>query len=85
MFGRGAEAEAFLIELQTLSQKRYIPAYFVATTHAGLGNTSEALEWLERAFNDRSHWLLYLKIDPRLASLRGQSPFQDVIRRVGLP
>jgi hypothetical protein len=40
---------------------------------------------LERAFNDRSHWLLYLKIDPMLASLRGQAAFQDLIRRVGLP
>ena len=82
--GRRAEAEKFLAELDALAAKRYVPAYYIATTYAGLGDPQRAMEWLERAYRDRSHWLLYLKTDPMLDEVREHQGFQDLVKRVGL-
>jgi hypothetical protein len=40
---------------------------------------------LERAYEERSHWLIYLHIDPGMDTLRGDQRFQELLRRIGLP
>jgi hypothetical protein len=49
-----------------------------------LGNADSAFEWLDKAVADRSNWLVWLKLDPRFGSLRGQPRFDALLRRVGL-
>ena len=44
----------------------------------------EAMHWLEKAFQERSGWMLHLKVDPRLDPLRSDPRFQGLLRRVGL-
>ena len=61
-----------------------MPAYDLALMCAGLGWTDDAFEWLNKAFEERSGWLTYLKAEPRLESLRGDSRFNDLLRRVRL-
>ena len=53
-----------------MSQKGYVPPYDLAVIYAGLGNKDEALRWLQQAYQERSGELLYIKVDPRLVSLR---------------
>jgi hypothetical protein len=57
----------------------------VALIYVGLGQRDQAFEWLERAFDDRSIMLVWLKIEPRLDILRSDSRYQDLVRRAGLP
>ena len=53
-----AEARATLARLQALASHRYVTPYGVALVYDGLGDRAKALDWLERAFGDRSHWLI---------------------------
>ena len=66
------------------SKQRYVPAFYVALISVGLGELETALEWLEKAYQDRDFYLIYLKVDPRLDPLRGDARFIDLLRRVGL-
>ncbi len=43
-----------------------------------------AVEWLERAYEDHSQWLMWIKVWPQFDSLRGEPRFQELLRRMGL-
>jgi hypothetical protein len=61
-----------------------VTPYGVALVHAGLGDRDQALAWLARALDDRSHWLVWLRLDPRLDVLRSDRRFADLLLAVGL-
>jgi hypothetical protein len=54
----------------------------VAVIHAALNNVDAAFACLERAFEDRSVWLSWLDVDPRLDALRTDVRFENLLGRV---
>jgi len=82
--GKRDEVHGVLVELNVLSEKRYVSAYDVAMIYVGLQDHAKAFAWLERAFEQRSLWLGYLNVEPQLDRLRSDSGFQELIWRVGL-
>jgi serine/threonine-protein kinase len=82
-FGKRAEAQAILDMLRERSKESYVPSYFSALIYSGLGDKDRAFEWLERAFQERSTVLAYLRLDPRLAPLRSDPRFAELLRRIG--
>ncbi len=60
-------------------------AYVIAETSAFIGETEEAMTWLERAYGERDPLLLVIKTDPLLDPLRSDPRFQDLLRRIGFP
>jgi len=70
--------------LKDLSRKRYVPPSNVALVYVGLGDQNEALVWLERACDERDVRLTILKVDPRWDSLRDNSRFVGILKRIGL-
>src|SRR5437879_63215 len=66
-----------LADLRELSRRRFVPSYDIAIIHLGLGEAGEALNLLERAFDERSSWLVHLVVDPRLTPLRDDRRFLD--------
>jgi TolB-like protein len=85
MAGMASEAQAVLREMDALSRERFVTSYGVALVHAGLGRTDEALRWLGKAFDERSHWLVWLRLDPRWKSLREDPRFRALITRMNYP
>jgi len=83
--GRTKEALQTLDDLKKLAKQRYVSPYFFAGIHIGLGEDDCAIEYLEKAYEERSHWLIYLHIDPSMDSLRYNARFKDLLRRVALP
>ena len=83
--GRTKEALQTLDDLEKLAKHRYVSPYFFAGVHIGLGEDDCAIEYLEKAYEERSHWLIYLHIDPSMDSLRYNARFKDLLRRVALP
>lgn len=83
--GQKREAEEVLDTLTKRSRDRYIPAYDFAVVHAGLGDTENVFEWLEKAYLERSSWLVHVKWDERFAAYRSDPRFAHLLRRIGVP
>jgi serine/threonine-protein kinase len=82
---RKREAHLVLNQLKSLSTQTYVSPYAIALIYVGLGEEEQALEWLEKAYEDRSFLMIYLKVDPKLDPLRGAPRFQDLLRRMNFP
>ena len=83
--GKPAEARKILDDLHALAKEQYIQPYAFAIIHSGLGENDEALEWLERAYQDRNGWMPFLNVEPRFDPLRSDPRFQDLLRRMNYP
>jgi serine/threonine-protein kinase len=83
--GRKQQALQILDDLTNLTKQRYVAPYFFAGIHIGLGENDRAMEYLEQSYEEHSHWLIYLHLDPDMDGLRSDQRFQDLVRRVGLP
>jgi TolB-like protein/Tfp pilus assembly protein PilF len=82
--GDTAKARSIFENLHARSRRTYVPAYDLALVCVGLGWTDQAFEWLDTAHEERSGWLTYLKVEPRLDSLRNDPRFHDMLRRCRL-
>ncbi len=82
--GKRQEAETILEELKQLSSQRYISPYNIALIYVALGEKEQAFEWLEKAFEMRADFLVYIKVDPRLDALHTDARFDNLVRRIGL-
>jgi TolB-like protein/DNA-binding winged helix-turn-helix (wHTH) protein/Flp pilus assembly protein TadD len=82
--GRRDEAQKVLDELKESSKQRFVSAVWPALIYAGLGEKDLAFEGLEKAYDQRAGWLIYLNTDPRFDSLRSDARFQELRKRVGL-
>jgi serine/threonine protein kinase/tetratricopeptide (TPR) repeat protein len=83
--GRRNEALQILGELTDLAKQKYVAPHFFVGIHTGLGEIERALEYLEKSYEEHSHWLIYLHMDPRMDDLRNEPRFQELVKRVGLP
>ena len=68
-----------------LSQQKYVAPYFLSGILLGLGQQDRAIEHLERAGEEPSHWLIYLHIDPSMDAVRSEPRCQALLRRIGSP
>ena len=85
MSGRRTEAMQIIHDLQERSQKEFVPSFSIATIYIGLGMKEEAIQHIIKAYEERSYYMIYLKVDPLLDSVRSDPRFVDVMRRVGHP
>ena len=83
--GERAQAIEILDDLTTLAKQKYVAAYFLSGICAGLAEVDRALDLLEKAYEEHSHWLIYLHLDPAMDTLQAHPRFQDLLRRIGLP
>jgi eukaryotic-like serine/threonine-protein kinase len=83
--GRKDEARQLLDELKKKSTERYVAPYWIAMIYVGLDEKDEAFAWLEKAYQERSWWLVWIKMEPMLDGLRNDPRFVDLMRRVGFP
>jgi serine/threonine-protein kinase len=83
--GQREEALRSIEQLKLWSKQGLDPSV-IALVDAGLGRNDEAIEWLEKAYNTRSFWLIQLglKVDPRWDGLRADPRFQNLLHRIGL-
>jgi serine/threonine protein kinase/Tfp pilus assembly protein PilF len=83
--GERKKAIQILDDLTNLSKQKYVAPYFFAGIHVGLGEDDRAIEYLGKSYEEHSHWLIYLHLDPSMDNLRSNTRFQDWARRVGFP
>lgn len=83
--GNKAEAEKLLADLISESKKEYVSPYYFAIVYAGLGKPEKAIDWLEKAFADRSNGLVFLKVEPELDDLRSNPRFVALQQKLNFP
>jgi TolB-like protein/DNA-binding winged helix-turn-helix (wHTH) protein/Tfp pilus assembly protein PilF len=83
--GNHAAANKLLAQLEALSKKQYVSPYYVAIVYLGLGKNDMAMDWLEKAFTDRSNGLVFLKVEPELDPLRSNPRFIALQNRLNFP
>ena len=83
--GRKTEAQNVLSQLLEQSKKQYVSPFYIAVVYAGLNENEKAMDWLEKAYEDRSNGIVFLKVDPQLDGLRSNPRFQSLLRRLALP
>jgi TolB-like protein len=65
-------------DLLNTARTRYISPYDIAVIHAGLGDNAEAIQHLQAAHADRSPWMVFVPVDPRLDGLRNEPAFAEI-------
>jgi serine/threonine-protein kinase len=85
MAGRRDKALQIIDELNARSKQEYIASNHFATIYIGLGDKDKAFEWLEKTYEERSGWMVWLQTAPEFDSLRSDPRFADLLRRMGFP
>jgi len=82
--GRRTEALRLINELKRRRQTSYVPAGAFINPYMGLGEYDQAFVWFERAYQEKSNILQFLKVHPFFDPVRGDPRFADLLHRVGL-
>ncbi len=83
--GKRDEAQAMLGELLKLSTEGFVPPSHIALIYHGLGETDQALSWLEKGYEQRDPKMAFLKVEPKWNTLRAHPRFQELMKKMGFP
>jgi serine/threonine-protein kinase len=84
MVGQRDKAKALLAELTDRAQTTYVPPYHFAYIHTGLGDADRAMDYLERAYEIRAGAIYGINGSFLFASLRSNSRFLSLLKRMNL-
>jgi TolB-like protein/Flp pilus assembly protein TadD len=82
--GHRAQALHLINELKQRQQTEYVPPGAFINPYLALGEYDQAFVWFERAYQEHSNILQFLKVHPFFDPVRGDPRFADLMRRVGL-
>ena len=81
--GRKDEARKILEDLRRTRSEKYISAYTLACVLVGLGEKGEAIDWLERGYQEHDGFSLgTIRVDPILIPLHGNPRFEALAEKV---
>jgi eukaryotic-like serine/threonine-protein kinase len=82
--GKPDAARELLAELRRLTLRRYIPPLYEASLLAALNDLTDAFAMLDRACEERSGWLVFMRVAPQWDPLRSDPRFLTILKRIGL-
>jgi tetratricopeptide (TPR) repeat protein len=82
--GRRTEAQALLNELLERSRRQYVAPANLATIYELLGDRDRAFEWFERAYEERSNYMMFYPVD-RARRFRDDPRFQRLVQKIRAP
>jgi serine/threonine-protein kinase len=82
--GKPGKAQKIVDELLTRAKMEYVSAWAIAVIYIGMGETDSAMEWLEKAYQDRNASLVWLKVNPEFDPIRSDPRFKDLLARLKL-
>ena len=82
--GRRKEAITVAGEFKEISKQSFRSSYDSAILHTALGELDKAFEQLNIAYEERSGWIIYLKVEPQFDSLRSDPRYASLIQRLKL-
>jgi tetratricopeptide (TPR) repeat protein len=82
--GKTAEAKQILDQLLRLAKQKYVSPAEIAAVYAALDERDHAIEWLNRAYDERTSALVYLKVDRGYENLHSDPRFGDLLNKMKL-
>jgi len=82
--GNQSQAQVICAKLQKRVATDYVSSYDIALVYLGLNRKQEALNWLNRAYEEDDPNMNFLNVDPTLDDLRSDRRFQNLLQRIGL-
>lgn len=82
--GRTDAARQVLGEMKDIAGRQYVPPFTLALAHSALGETEQAVERLEQAYEERSSWLALVRMLPCFAAVRNDARYPALLARIGL-
>jgi TolB-like protein len=79
------EVQTWLASNEKQIESGDISPIYSALSYSGCGRKDEAFPWLEKAYERRSHYMIFVAADPAFDSLHADPRFADLLRRIGLP
>jgi TolB-like protein/Tfp pilus assembly protein PilF len=81
--GRKDKALQIQERLREVSKQRYVTPYIFAIIHLGLGEKDQAIDFLEKTYDDRDGYnLAFIKVDPFFDPLRGDPRFEALVQKI---
>ncbi len=77
--GKERQARQMLAQLESLSQQQFVSSYFNAMIHLGLGDLDKTFEWLDKAYEERSGFMAFIRVEPMLDELRTDARFESLV------
>jgi adenylate cyclase len=81
--GKRDEAQKILEELEEKARREYVPPYALAMGHMAVGDLDDTFAWLDRMFEERTPWLIFMNEHPRYDGLRGDRRWHELMRKIG--
>jgi tetratricopeptide (TPR) repeat protein len=81
--GKRDEAQKILEKFEEKARREYVPPYALAMGHMAVGDLDGTFAWLERMYQERASWLIWMNEHPRYDRLRGDPRFQQLLRKIG--
>ena len=82
--GKRANAQKVIDELIAESGQRYVSPLDIALIYSVMGERDKAFDWIEKAFKERTPWLIELNVNPEWEPIRADPRFEELKRRAGL-
>ena len=87
-YAQSGYAGAMRLAAETLaarSKRAYVQPTAIAGLYVSAGEKDRALDWLEKAYQERAPQMVYLNVEPTWDSLRDDPRFQSLLRRMNFP
>jgi tetratricopeptide (TPR) repeat protein len=82
--GNRAKASDVIKQLMEAGKARYVPSLYIAMIYVGLDDKREAFKWLDKAYDERCEYLVFLPTEPMADPLRKDPRFPGLLKRMGL-
>jgi TolB-like protein/class 3 adenylate cyclase/tetratricopeptide (TPR) repeat protein len=82
--GDRVKAEQIMRDWDDRAKQRYVSPGMRMLFHLGLGEKDQALDWLEKCYEEQDGYSWFLKVDPIFDPLRTEPRFQALLKKVGL-
>jgi TolB-like protein/Flp pilus assembly protein TadD len=81
--GRPEECREIVGRMVAMRSERYVSGFSIALAYLAAGDPAAAEPWILRAADERSPWVGFLRVDPRVDALRGRPAIETLVSRVG--
>jgi len=82
--GNRIRAMEMLGILEKLNKRFYVHPVYFGAIYAGLGDTDRGFDMLEESIDERSEWMIYIKVEPLYEQFRSNPKFKELVKRIGI-